>query len=152
MEDYVFRIRRIVDIGYIDSCMDEAIAKKKAHKKAQKKRYLQTEAGKAAKRREKQRYRKTVGGKLAKLRQILKSKFNITIEQYEELLIKQKGVCALCKQLCPSGKRLCIDHNHITGKVRGLLCYHCNVGLGHFMENAKLLMNAVDYITNNDDY
>jgi hypothetical protein len=39
-----------------------------------------------------------------------------------------------------------VDHNHMTGKVRGLLCHHCNVGIGHFEDNIVLLSNAITYL------
>jgi len=55
----------------------------------------------------------------------LRKKFNMTLEEYELLLEKQNGVCALCGNP-PVGRHLSVDHNHITGKIRGLLCVRCN--------------------------
>lgn len=49
-------------------------------------------------------------------------------------------------------KSLSIDHNHQTGKVRGLLCHHCNVGLGHFKDNIELLNSALDYLIKTEKY
>lgn len=46
----------------------------------------------------------------------------------------------------PSGKRLAVDHNHATGKVRGLLCHHCNAALGHLMDDADLIVKAAEYV------
>ena len=50
----------------------------------------------------------------------------MTIEQYQEILEKQKGCCEICNRLA---KRLVVDHNHKTGKVRGLICDRCNLWL-----------------------
>jgi hypothetical protein len=64
----------------------------------------------------------------------------------KELYIKQNGLCAICFKECSSGKRLAVDHNHISGKIRGLLCSNCNTSLGGFMDNEKLLINVVEYL------
>ena len=55
-------------------------------------------------------------------------------------------VCAICKKPCRTGRSLAKDHDHKTGKVRGRLCLHCNVGLGHFQDSPALLLRAVDYL------
>lgn len=63
----------------------------------------------------------------------LKTKFGITPEEYDAMLHKQRGKCAICRQ--PEkvvGKSLAVDHDHKTGKVRGLLCGSCNQLLGIF--------------------
>lgn len=72
--------------------------------------------------------------------------YGITLEQYNELLAKQKGICAICKEPSPNGKRLCVDHCHKTGKVRGLLCDICNKGVGHFRDNSEYLRAAINYL------
>src|SRR5687768_13778244 len=65
----------------------------------------------------------------------LRRRFGITIEQYEQLLEAQGGVCGICGR--PPGKlRLAVDHNHETGEVRGLLCSDCNTAIGLLRENA----------------
>lgn len=56
----------------------------------------------------------------------IKRKFGITEEQYNQMLLDQDGVCKICKQVEPSGKRLAVDHNKLTGQVRSLLCTLCN--------------------------
>lgn len=57
----------------------------------------------------------------------------ITVDAYQEMFARQRGCCAICDQ--PQGKRrLSVDHDHETGKTRGLLCHRCNVALG-FLEN-----------------
>lgn len=72
-------------------------------------------------------------------------RYKLSPEQHAKMLDEQKGVCAICNQL-PKGKRpLCIDHNHETGKVRGLLCYGCNRAL-HILESIELLEKAKAYL------
>ncbi len=73
-------------------------------------------------------------------------KYGISIAEYELRLADQLGVCAICSGTCRSGKRLAIDHNHGDGKIRGLLCADCNVGLGRFKDNAELLAAASAYL------
>lgn len=53
--------------------------------------------------------------------------YGITVDQYNELLFKQNGVCAICKGI--DKHRLAVDHDHTTGEVRGLLCIRCNLGM-----------------------
>ena len=75
----------------------------------------------------------------------LKTRFGITIGEYEEILSGQKGVCGICYK--PPGKRrLAIDHNHKTGEIRGLLCYNCNRGLGWFKGGPGQLDSAAKYL------
>ena len=71
----------------------------------------------------------------------LKRKYNITDTQYNELLVRQNDSCAVClksetsKDKSQNIKPLSVDHDHITGKVRGLLCNNCNRGLGNFNDD-----------------
>ena len=60
--------------------------------------------------------------------------YGITLEQFDSMLEAQGGVCAICGSVNHNGRRLDIDHNHKTGKIRGLLCQACNIRLG-FLEN-----------------
>lgn len=76
----------------------------------------------------------------------LKRMFGMSLEEYDIKLQSQQGVCAICGGLCKSGKRLAVDHNHTTGKIRDLLCGNCNGGLGKFMDNPELLIKAADYL------
>jgi len=66
------------------------------------------------------------------LKSDLKRKYALTVEEYQTLLVKQDGYCAMCYERKP----LVIDHCHKTKKVRGLLCVGCNVAVGHY-ENHK---------------
>jgi hypothetical protein len=79
----------------------------------------------------------------------LNSKFGITGQQYEALFSEQHGSCAICGTSDFSysrGERPHIDHCHETGKVRGLLCGHCNLGIGQFFDNVSLLERAITYL------
>lgn len=61
------------------------------------------------------------------------------------MLEEQGGVCALCAKP-EAGRSLAIDHNHITGEVRRLLCNNCNRGIGHMQDNPDLLRRAAAYL------
>lgn len=75
----------------------------------------------------------------------LKIKFNISPEDYEQLLEEQNNVCAICGN--SAGKRrLAIDHNHETQEIRGLFCIKCNTGIGLFNENVEILKLAIKYL------
>lgn len=77
----------------------------------------------------------------------------ITIDFYNDLVKKQSGLCAICKS--PPGlkriKRLVIDHDHQTGKVRGLLCMHCNAALGKLGDTKEQLLKVLEYLEGEAD-
>lgn len=73
-------------------------------------------------------------------------KYGLSAEQFDSLLSAQGGVCAICRAECSVSSRLSIDHNHLTGQVRGLLCRTCNSGLGFFRESPDLLRTAASYL------
>lgn len=75
----------------------------------------------------------------------LKTKYNLTIEEFELLHTNQFGRCAICKHKKP----LQVDHNHSTSKIRGLLCRDCNVGIGFLKEDVIVLEEALEYIRKN---
>jgi hypothetical protein len=73
--------------------------------------------------------------------------YGLTLEDYNVMLEKQNGVCAICnKEEKTKNKNLFVDHDHQTGKVRSLLCNNCNSGLGQFNDNLNLLESAVLYL------
>jgi len=75
--------------------------------------------------------------------------FDITFEDYNKLLEKQNESCAIChRHQTEFDRALAVDHNHETGKVRGLLCLSCNNGLGRFKDNKDLLSEAIKYLNN----
>lgn len=70
-------------------------------------------------------------------------RYRIREPEYQNMLTQQRGRCALC------GKRMArpqLDHDHITGKTRGLLCYRCNMGLGYFDDAIAGLTKAIKYL------
>ena len=79
-------------------------------------------------------------------------KYGITYDDYERMFTEQQGCCAICKSSNPKGKwagnlrAFCVDHNHVTGEVRGLLCNLCNQGLGNFFDNVENLERAIVYL------
>lgn len=73
--------------------------------------------------------------------------YGITPEQYQTLLAVQKGRCAICGSTDPGPKRrMCVDHDHKTKKVRGLLCSPCNLAIGLMKENFILFRSAIAYL------
>lgn len=71
----------------------------------------------------------------------LKQKYGVTVLQVMEMAEAQEHKCALCFRVCGVSERsgyhkLCVDHNHATGEIRGLLCHFCNSLLGRFNDNA----------------
>ena len=85
----------------------------------------------------------------------LKRCYKITLATYETMLDTQGGKCAICKgpertrDKDGGPRRMPVDHDHKTGKVRGLLCTHCNRALGMFKDNIEILKAAVDYVVRN---
>ncbi len=75
--------------------------------------------------------------------------YGITIEQYNQTLINQGGVCAICKGLSTDGKSLHVDHNHKLGGIRGLLCSRCNKVLGSMRDDISLLKEVIKYLESN---
>lgn len=75
-----------------------------------------------------------------------KVRYGITFADFQEMHAAQGGVCAICEKPQPRGRRLYVDHDHYTGKVRALLCYRCNSGIGNFLENPALLHAAAKYL------
>lgn len=77
--------------------------------------------------------------------------YKLTAIEYESMREKQKDKCAICGSKQPlhyNDGELCIDHDHASGKVRGLLCTRCNSGLGFFKDNKEFLTNAISYLEN----
>ena len=78
---------------------------------------------------------------------ILRTRYKLTLQEFEALLAKQNGACAICGSSharWPKGWH--IDHDHTTGAVRGILCMPCNWMLGYASDNARVLANAARYL------
>ena len=72
-------------------------------------------------------------------------KFGITLLHYEEMLQAQGGVCAICGKQ-QEGRSLSVDHCHETGRIRGLLCTRCNLGIGNLQDDPGVLRKAIEYL------
>jgi RecJ-like exonuclease len=81
----------------------------------------------------------------------LKRKYKINVNEYNKMLEQQNFSCLICKKHESEFKKvLSIDHDHKTGKIRGLLCQFCNTGLGFFRDNINLLESAIGYLKINE--
>jgi hypothetical protein len=111
----------------------------------------------AQKKRHRERYKESLIQKKKEYRELNKEKlkihnrrwhlkylYGITLEAYDEMLEKQKNSCAICREI--TNEPLYIDHCHNSGKIRGLLCNKCNLGVGHFKDNPELMIRASQYI------
>lgn len=75
------------------------------------------------------------------------AKYGVTPELYAEMLAEQQGKCPICGlQFDGSPRQEHVDHDHVTGKVRGVLCRDCNLGLGRFKDNPDALASAIRYL------
>lgn len=72
--------------------------------------------------------------------------FGISADEFDKLLGKQGGGCAICGKRPERMESLHLDHDHVTGRVRGILCIGCNQGLGQFYDDPELLQRAVAYL------
>lgn len=91
------------------------------------------------------------GNKKRVLSRLRFSYYGISEQEYQGLLLSQDGVCKICgKEEVATRKGvllpLSVDHDHVTGKVRGLLCRQCNFALGHFQDDSDALLKASNYL------
>lgn len=86
--------------------------------------------------------------KLSAKKRMLKHRYSLEYNEYLRMYTNQNGKCFICgiKKELGSSKGLLVDHCHKTNKVRGLLCSNCNSGLGKFMDNTDILLNAINYL------
>ncbi|MDQ1374746.1 MAG: hypothetical protein QOJ09_2084 [Actinomycetota bacterium] len=89
--------------------------------------------------------------KLADRRSHLKRKYGMTLGDYDRLLEQQGGGCAICGRPPREDMSLHVDHDHETGRVRGLLCFPCNNTLGDFEDDPTRLYAAADYLARDPD-
>lgn len=78
----------------------------------------------------------------------LKKEYGITVDEYEALLASQGGLCAICSKPPDDsrGYRPHVDHCHATGRVRGILCYGCNSGIGSLKDDPEIVRKALTYL------
>lgn len=80
-------------------------------------------------------------------RSSLKRKFGISLEDYDNMLETQGFRCAICRvHHTEISRNLAVDHDHVTGHVRGLLCVECNRGLGAFKDSETFMFKAINYL------
>jgi hypothetical protein len=72
--------------------------------------------------------------------------YGLTQSDFDKMLFMQDYACAICKNSFEFQQEVKIDHCHSTGKTRGLLCHHCNFGLGNFKDSLDFLDAAKDYL------
>lgn len=89
-------------------------------------------------------YRSGRHGKMMMRANHLKRKYNLSLEEYRAMVKKLKGRCPSCKRKI----KLYVDHDHKTGKVRGLLCRKCNLSIGYIGDDLKVLKRLVKYLEN----
>jgi hypothetical protein len=92
--------------------------------------------------------RRKLKEKAACLRQVFKRDYGITVADRDKMIEDQGGICMLCGK---NDSRLQVDHDHKSGRVRGMLCKHCNLMLGHAKDNSETLEKAVSYLRKNKE-
>jgi hypothetical protein len=83
----------------------------------------------------------------------MRLEYGLTKEQYDQFLQDQNNCCAICKNSFNEGgnhnEKAHIDHNHLTNKIRGLLCGYCNVGIGMLKDSLPIVESAMNYLKSN---
>ena len=101
------------------------------------------------------KYLSSVTGRAQRRGNIRRRTYGVTQEQIERMIAEQGGVCAVCPEpiigesVTAAGRilpRAYVDHNHVDGSIRGMLCMRCNSGLGLFRETPELLEAAASYL------
>lgn len=83
----------------------------------------------------------------------LKERYGLDLSQYHVLLQGQNHKCKICGDYVETYSRSThVDHDHKTGKVRGILCNNCNTGIGKFRDDTTILQKAIDYLNENNKY
>jgi hypothetical protein len=103
----------------------------------------------------KRAWSKTEKGKTCNWRKQIKRFYGLSEGEYNRMLVAQNHLCAICREVeietvKEKVLRLAVDHNHATGKVRGLLCRRCNRAIGLLRENPVYIRAAADYLEKTD--
>ena len=103
-----------------------------------------------------QKYRRSRQGKRSQANTSLKRRVGFTLDEYDVMFMAQGGVCAICgkpemRKYNGIPTRLCVDHDHETGKVRQLLCIKCNFVVGLIDEDTDILLKASEYLRQHKD-
>lgn len=119
--------------GFIPKTIRSKCCSRKCRRKRNHNRHKNTE-----------KYKKYVKGK--KRRALIRS-YDISVEEYNNMFTEQNGKCKICGiHQSTIGKSLSIDHNHYTGKVRGLICQKCNSILGLSNDSTEILLSCIEYL------
>jgi DNA repair exonuclease SbcCD ATPase subunit len=89
---------------------------------------------------------KNILNEKGRIKHLLK-KYGLTPEKYNIMFESQNGKCPICNKDLDLPQ---VDHSHKTGKIRGLLCFSCNILLGHSNDNINILTNAINYLKNSN--
>ena len=73
-------------------------------------------------------------------------KYGITMKQKQKMVVAQNGKCAICKKELGVGANTCVDHDHKTGEIRGILCNKCNSAIGFLDDDLVILERAARYL------
>jgi hypothetical protein len=92
-------------------------------------------------------YAGTPSRKISNRKSHLKRKYGLTLEAFDELLASQGGGCAICGR--PDADN--VDHDHTTGRVRGILCFNCNIAIGQVEDDEDRLAAAMAYVARDDE-
>ena len=115
----------------------------------QQKKYRQLKPHKTRER----EYRQKEKYKLRRKNKDYQNKYGITLEEYDQILLSQNGCCKICKVHHTNVHfGLVVDHNHLNGQVRGLLCGQCNTGLGNLKDSIEILETSIQYLRENGSY
>jgi hypothetical protein len=82
----------------------------------------------------------------------LRSQYGISLAEYDAWYKSQDGVCAICLKEEKTRENMCVDHNHETGEVRGLLCHKCNSAIGLLGDDVHVLLSATQYLLSRGQY
>jgi hypothetical protein len=152
--DAFYRMRRNVDLWHAD-CKECRNQKTKAWKQENPDRVRGHEKSRnrnwAAELANARARRATPEGRRKLRNWRLKKDHGITLDEYEQMVSDQGGVCKICRRPPRGGRThhdqmLHVDHDHATGRIRGLLCRHCNVAIGFFDEDVEIITAAIRYI------
>ena len=112
--------------------------------KARRAKYYNSEKGQATI----AKYRQNAKYKARRRNNALKAAYGITETEYDAMFKLQRGCCVTCGRSVQELKRprLHVDHNHVTGKVRELLCFNCNSVFGHVRDNVEILSKCLEYL------
>jgi Recombination endonuclease VII len=143
------RRRRESDPAYRQKLVDATQAYYQAHKKQlteQLRRRRQTDPEHRDKVRARERKASRARDAMTRRKHRLRCVYGISLEEYDAMLDRQGGVCAICKKKPDEGKVLFVDHCHMTGMVRGLLCHKCNMVLAFGNDDPDILRAAIAYL------